>query len=159
MTTLSINGRTHTLDVDPQTPLLWVLRDALALVGTKFGCGGAFCGACTVHVDGSAARSCVLPVAKAEGRAITTIEGLSPDATHPVQRAWLEIDVPQCGYCQSGQMMSAAALLTRTPRPTDEDISAAMNGNLCRCGTYMRIRQAVRRASELASRPASGGGR
>ncbi len=149
--TLSINGRSHAVDVPPDTPLLWVLRDTLDLVGTKFGCGGAFCGACTVHVDGVATRSCTLPAAKAVGRQITTIEGLSPDGTHPVQRAWEEIDVPQCGYCQAGQVMTAAALLARTPKPGDEAIAAAMNGNLCRCGTYLRIRQAIRRASEIAS--------
>jgi isoquinoline 1-oxidoreductase alpha subunit len=157
--TLSINGRTQPVDVAPDTPLLWVLRDALDLVGTKFGCGGGFCGACTVHIDGVATRSCTVPAAKAVGRQITTIEGLSPTGTHPVQQAWEEIDVPQCGYCQAGQVMTAAALLASTPKPTDEEIAAAMNGNLCRCGTYLRIRQAVRRASEIASTSSSGGGR
>ena len=148
---LSINRRSVELDVDPDMPLLWALRDQLDLVGTKFGCGGGFCGACTVHVDGVATRSCTLPVGKAAGRQLTTIEGLSGPALHPVQRAWLEIDVPQCGYCQAGQIMSAAALLARTPNPSDEQIAAAMNGNICRCGTYVRIRQAVRRAAELGA--------
>lgn len=157
--TLSINGRAHPVDVEPDTPLLWVLRDALNLVGAKFGCGGGFCGACTVHVDEVATRSCTVQVSKVAGRRITTIEGLSQDGTHPVQRAWEEIDVPQCGYCQAGQMMSAASLLARTPKPSDEEIAAAMNGNLCRCGTYLRIRQAVRRASEMSAASASGGGR
>jgi isoquinoline 1-oxidoreductase subunit alpha len=157
-TTLSVNGRAHAVDVEPDTPLLWVLRDVLDLVGTKFGCGGGFCGACTVHVDGVATRSCTLPIAKVDGRRITTIEGLSPSGTHPVQRAWEEIDVPQCGYCQAGQIMSAAALLSKTPKPSDDEIAAAMNGNLCRCGTYLRIRQAVKRASELASGPITRGG-
>lgn len=145
---LSINGRVLTTDLDPETPLLWVLRDQLNLVGTKFGCGEGFCGACTVHVDGTATRSCTLPLGQVAGRAITTIEGLA--APHPVQQAWQELDVPQCGYCQAGQIMTAAALLARTPNPSDEEIVAAMNGNLCRCGTYVRIRQAVRRATELA---------
>ncbi len=165
---LNVNNRTLQVDVEVDTPLLWVLRDDLFLVGTKFGCGGGFCGACTVHVDGAATRSCQLVVTKAQGRQITTIEGLSTgnrqpvtDITqlHPVQRAWAEIDVPQCGYCQGGQMMSAAALLARTPNPTDEEIAAAMNGNLCRCGTYIRIRQAVRRAVELNSGTSAGGGK
>jgi isoquinoline 1-oxidoreductase alpha subunit len=164
-----VNGRQHRLDADPEMPLLWALRDALGLVGTKFGCGGGFCGACTVHVDGAATRSCTLPVAKAAGRAIVTIEGLSsvtPDTggkpgvespLHPVQRAWVELDVAQCGYCQAGQIMTAAALLARTPEPSDEQIAAAMNGNLCRCGTYMRIREAVRRAaSQRSTRSARG---
>lgn len=158
-TTLTINGRSHTVAVDPDTPLLWVLRDTLDLVGAKFGCGGGFCGACTVHVDGRGVRACTLPIEKAAGRRITTIEGLSPDGAHPVQRAWEEIDVPQCGYCQAGQMMTAAALLAVNGRPGDEEIAAAMHGNLCRCGTYLRIRQAVRRAAEIAAAPASGGGR
>lgn len=161
---LSINRRRVEVDVDPDLPLLWALRDQLGLVGTKFGCGGGFCGACTVHVDGVATRSCTLPVSKAAGRQITTIEGLQSGpgsrepgtapqglALHPVQRAWLEIDVPQCGYCQAGQIMSAAALLARTPNPTDEQITAAMNGNICRCGTYIRIREAVRRAASLST--------
>lgn len=159
---LSINNRPVQLDIDPDTPLLWALRDELGLVGTKFGCGGGFCGACTVHVDGAATRSCTTPVSAVAGRRITTIEGLSSqpgvgsrepgvDHIHPIQRAWLEIDVPQCGYCQAGQIMTAAALLARTPNPSDEEITAAMNGNLCRCGTYVRIREAVRRASHLAA--------
>jgi isoquinoline 1-oxidoreductase subunit alpha len=152
---LSINRRSVEVDADPGMPLLWALRDHLNLVGTKFGCGGGFCGACTVHVDGVATRSCSLPISKVAGRDITTIEGLSgsvpPAALHPVQRAWLEIDVPQCGYCQAGQIMSAAALLARTPNPSDEQIVAAMNGNICRCGTYVRIKQAVRRAVELGA--------
>ncbi len=158
-TTLSVNGRAYAVDVEPDTPLLWALRDALNLVGTKFGCGGGFCGACTVHIDGVATRSCMLPVSKVGGRAVTTIEGLSPDGAHPVQRAWEEIDVPQCGYCQVGQIMTAASLLAKTPTPNDEEIAAAMNGNLCRCGTYLRIRQAVRRAADLARSAASGGER
>ena len=152
--TLFINGHSVNVDVDPEMPLLWALRDKLDLVGTKFGCGGGFCGACTVHVDGVATRSCTLPVARAAGRQITTIEGLQINretgiALHPVQRAWMELDVPQCGYCQTGQMMTAAALLARTPNPSDEQIVTAMNGNICRCGTYVRIRQAVRRAAEM----------
>jgi isoquinoline 1-oxidoreductase alpha subunit len=158
---LTINNRSVQLDLDPDTPLLWALRDHLNLVGTKFGCGGGFCGACTVHLDGVATRSCSTAVSAAAGRRITTIEGLSTQPgvgsresgvapIHPVQQAWLEIDVPQCGYCQAGQIMSAAALLARTPNPSDDEITAAMNGNICRCGTYIRIRQAVRRASELA---------
>jgi isoquinoline 1-oxidoreductase alpha subunit len=152
--TLFINGHSVNVDVDPEMPLLWALRDKLDLAGTKFGCGGGFCGACTVHVDGVATRSCTLPVARAAGRQITTIEGLQIDreagiTLHPVQQAWMEMDVPQCGYCQTGQMMTAAALLARTPNPSDEQIVAAMNGNICRCGTYVRIRQAVRRAAEL----------
>ncbi len=159
---LSVNNRPVSLDLDPDTPLLWALRDHLSLVGTKFGCGGGFCGACTVHLDGAATRACVTPVSAATNRRITTIEGLSNlpgagsrdsgvDPIHPVQQAWLELDVPQCGYCQAGQIMTAAALLARTPNPSDEEITAAMNGNICRCGTYARIRQAVRRATELAA--------
>jgi isoquinoline 1-oxidoreductase alpha subunit len=156
---LSINRLSVKVDADPETPLLWALRDQLGLVGTKFGCGGGFCGACTIHVDGAAARSCTLPLGKAVGREITTIEGIgarspAPGARqelHPVQRAWLEIDVPQCGYCQAGQIMSAAALLARTPNPSDEQITAAMNGNICRCGTYVRIREAVRRAASFSN--------
>ena len=163
---LTVNRRKVDLDVDPEMPLLWALRDHLDLVGTKFGCGGGFCGACTVHVDGIATRSCTLPVAKAAGRQITTIEGLAattapsgaaePVALHAVQRAWEDIDVPQCGYCQAGQIMTAAAFLARTPNPSDEEIRAAMNGNICRCGTYIRIRQAVRRAAELGLQPTAG---
>jgi isoquinoline 1-oxidoreductase subunit alpha len=154
---LSVNGRSQTLNVDPEMPLLWVLRDSLGLVGTKFGCGGGFCGACTVHVDGVATRSCTLPVGKAANHAIVTIEGLAAgDTLHAVQRAWTELDVAQCGYCQAGQIMTAAALLTRTPTPTDEQIATGMSGNLCRCGTYMRIREAVRRAASLAAGTAAG---
>ena len=149
--TLTINGRAQQVDVAADTPLLWVLRDALDLVGTKFGCGGGFCGACTVHVDGRARRACQLPIGDVGGAQITTIEGLSADNAHPVQRAWQELDVPQCGYCQAGQIMTAAALLARTPNPSDDDIVSAMSGNICRCGTYMRIRRAVRRAASLTS--------
>ncbi len=143
---LTINGKQHTVDVDPETPLLWVLRDTLGLTGTKFGCGKALCGACTVHLDGEAIRSCVTRVADVEGKAVTTIEGLSPDRSHPLQQVWIAEEVPQCGYCQSGQIMSAAALLALKPNPTDEDIDAAMVGNICRCGTYQRIRRAIHRA-------------
>ena len=144
---IEVNGATHQLDVDGDTPLLWVLRDVLGMTGTKFGCGMALCGACTVHLDGAAIRSCVTPVRAAAGKNVTTIEGLSPDSSHPVQRAWIELDVPQCGYCQSGQIMSAAALLKDTPRPSDDDIDAAMSGNVCRCGTYQRIRAAIKHAA------------
>jgi aerobic-type carbon monoxide dehydrogenase small subunit (CoxS/CutS family) len=147
---LDVNGRAIETDATPDTPLLWVLRDHLNLTGTKFGCGMALCGACTVHLDGTPIRSCVTPAAAAEGRRITTIEGLPRDRSHPVQRAWLELDVPQCGYCQSGQIMSAVALLAANPAPSDADIDAAMAGNICRCGTYPRIRKAIRRAAELA---------
>jgi aerobic-type carbon monoxide dehydrogenase small subunit (CoxS/CutS family) len=150
MITLNVNGRSIEVDVDPQTPLLWVLRDTVGLTGTKYGCGMALCGACTVHLDGEPVRSCVTPVSATGAQKITTIEGLSKDRSHPVQRAWMEIDVPQCGYCQSGQIMSAAALLAKTPKPTDADIDAAMAGNICRCGTYQRIRAAIHRAAELA---------
>ena len=146
-TKLTVNGKTHEVDADPDTPLLWVLRDHLGLTGTKYGCGIARCGACTVHVDGTAAKSCQLPVSAVEGMTITTIEGLSDDSTHPLQVAWIEEQVPQCGYCQSGQIMAAAALLAGTPKPTDADIDAAMSGNICRCGTYQRIRKAVHRAA------------
>ena len=148
---LLVNGERRTVEVTPDTPLLWVLRDTLALVGTKFGCGQALCGACTVHLDGRARRACTLPVSDVGTAAITTIEGLSADGSHPVQRAWLEIDVPQCGWCQAGQIMSAAALLAERPSPSDDEILTAMNGNLCRCGTYLRIRRAVRRAAELSA--------
>ncbi len=144
---LSINGAEREVDAPPDMPLLWVLRDLVGLTGTKFGCGIAQCGACTVHLDGTPRRSCVLPVSAAVGKAITTIEGLSPNGTHPVQRAWAELDVVQCGYCQSGQIMSAAALLKAKPDPTDADIDAAMTGNICRCGTYQRVRAAVHRAA------------
>ena len=146
--TFTVNGKSATVDVAPDTPLLWVLRDVLDLKGTKYGCGISQCGACTVHVKGVATRSCVLPVSAVRGSEITTIEGLSPAGTHPLQRAWEELDIPQCGYCQAGQLMSAAALLAKTPRPTDADIDAAMNGNLCRCATYLRIRQGIHRAAE-----------
>ena len=144
---LNINGKKQQLDVDPATPLLWVLRDHLGLVGTKYGCGIAACGACTVHLDGSAVRSCVLPVSGAADKKITTIEGLSEHGDHPVQKAWLEHDVPQCGYCQAGQIMSAAALLDKTPNPTDAEINAAMHANICRCGTYTRIKAAIKTAA------------
>jgi len=149
--TLKVNGKQLQADVDPNTPLLWVLRDSLGLTGTKYGCGMAQCGACTVILDGEAIRSCVKKVADATGKEITTIEGLSNDLSHPLQKAWIEIDVPQCGYCQSGQIMSAAVLLKEKPKPTDQDIDEAMSGNICRCGTYSRIRQAIHRAAELKS--------
>jgi aerobic-type carbon monoxide dehydrogenase small subunit (CoxS/CutS family) len=145
MATLNINGRPVTVKVEDDTPLLWVLRDHLGLTGTKFGCGVAQCGACTVHVDGAATRSCVLPVSAVEGRSVTTIEGLGGD--HPVQTAWVDADVPQCGYCQSGQIMSAVALLADTPSPSDDQIDRGMRGNLCRCGTYPRIRRAISQAA------------
>jgi isoquinoline 1-oxidoreductase alpha subunit len=149
---LTINGKTVEVDVEADTPLLWALRDTLGMTGTKYGCGMALCGACTVHIDGEPVRSCVTPVsAVTEQQKITTIEGLSADRSHPVQKAWIELDVPQCGYCQSGQIMSAAALLAKTAQPTDADIDAAMAGNLCRCGTYQRIRAAIHRAAELKS--------
>jgi len=144
---LQINGREYEADVDADTPLLWVLRDNLHLVGTKFGCGIAQCGACTVHLNGAAVRSCMLPVSAVGVNKVTTIEGLSADGEHPVQQAWMEVDVPQCGYCQVGQIMSAAALLNKNPKPTEDQISTAMNGNICRCGTYHRIREAVLLAS------------
>ena len=149
---LNVNGKTHEVDAPPEMPLLWVLRDLLGLTGTKYGCGMAQCGACTVHIEGEAHRSCVLPVSEVGPRAVTTIEGLGPAAggLHPVQRAWVEMQVPQCGYCQSGQIMQAAALLRDTPTPTDAEIDAAMAGNLCRCATYERIRAAIHRAAELA---------
>ena len=149
MITLTLNGAPQNIDADGDTPLLWALRDHLSLTGTKFGCGMALCGACTVHVDGAATRSCVLPLGAVAGKSITTIEGLSVDSSHAVQKAWLEIDVPQCGYCQSGQIMSAAALLKSNPKPNDADIDAAMSGNICRCGTYPRIRKAIHRAADL----------
>lgn len=145
---LTINGKAHTLDVDPAMPLLWAIRDVAGLTGTKYGCGKALCGACVVHLDGQPVRSCSFPVSAAAGRAITTIEGLSEDGDHPVQRAWRELNVPQCGYCQSGQIMSAVALLEQNPEPSDADIDTAMSGNICRCGTYTRIRQAIRKAAE-----------
>jgi isoquinoline 1-oxidoreductase alpha subunit len=148
--TLNVNGKSSTVDVPGDMPLLWVLRDVLNFKGTKFGCGIGQCGACTVQIDGRAVRSCQTVVSKASGR-ITTIEGLSPDGTHPVQIAWQELDVPQCGYCQAGQIMSAAALLAQKPVPTDAEINNAMNGNLCRCGTYVRIREAIHRAATLGT--------
>jgi len=149
MTTITVNNQVVNVDAEPDTPLLWVLRDHLGMTGTKFGCGMALCGACTVHINGAATRSCVLPLSAVAGKSITTIEGLSADRSHAVQKAWLEIDVPQCGYCQSGQIMSAVALLKTHPKPSDADIDAAMSGNICRCGTYPRIRKAIHRAAEL----------
>ena len=146
---LTVNGKSSTVDVPQDMPLLWVLRDVLNLRGTKYGCGIGQCGACTVHFGGRAVRACQTPIAAAEGAQITTIEGLSLDGSHPVQLAWAEFDVPQCGYCQAGQIMSAAALLAKTPKPTDQDIDSAMNGNICRCGTYLRIRQAIHKAAAL----------
>jgi isoquinoline 1-oxidoreductase subunit alpha len=145
---IRVNGRTATVDAPPDTPLLWVLRDVLNLHGTKYGCGIGQCGACTVHLGGQAIRSCLTPVSAAANASITTIEGLSPDGTHPLQKAWIAADVPQCGYCQSGQIMAAAALLKKTPHPTDDDIDSAMSGNLCRCGTYVRIRRAIHQAAK-----------
>jgi len=145
--TLSVNGETRELDVDPEMPLLWALRDHLQLTGTKFGCGVALCGACTVHIDGQPARSCVTPVSAVQGKRVTTIEGLSTPAAHAVQAAWIALNVPQCGYCQSGQVMSAAALLASNPRPSDADIDSAMAGNICRCATYVRIRSAIHQAA------------
>ncbi|NJX14225.1 (2Fe-2S)-binding protein [Tamlana crocina] len=146
---LNINDQSYAVDVDGDTPMLWVLRDHLELLGTKFGCGIGMCGACTVHFDGSAVRSCLLRVSAVGDSKITTIEGLSEEGDHPVQQAWLEHDVPQCGYCQAGQIMSAASLLKENPNPSDEDIDLAMNGNICRCGTYVRIKQAIKTASKL----------
>jgi isoquinoline 1-oxidoreductase alpha subunit len=150
MSTFTVNGKTHSFNGDPETPLLWYLRDLAGMTGTKFGCGRALCGACTVHVDGAAARSCVTPMGSIGGRAITTIEGLSPDGMHPVQVAWRELNVAQCGFCQSGQIMQAAVLLKATPKPSDSEIDASMSGNICRCGTYPRIRAAIKRAAERA---------
>jgi aerobic-type carbon monoxide dehydrogenase small subunit (CoxS/CutS family) len=149
MISFSVNGKPRQVDVPPEMPLLWVLRESLNLTGTKYGCGIAVCGACTVHVDGTAVRSCVTPASAVAGRRVTTIEGLSERGDHPVQRAWTEVDVPQCGYCQSGQIMSAAALLARKAAPTDADIDDGMSGNICRCGTYQRIRAAIHRAAAL----------
>ena len=149
--TFKVNGKSATVDVPGDTPLLWVLRDVLDLKGTKYGCGVAQCGACTVHVKGVATRSCSVPVSAVSGAEVTTIEGLSRDGTHPLQRAWEELDVPQCGYCQAGQIMSCAALLARTPNPSDDEIVTAMNGNICRCGTYVRVKEAVRRAAATAT--------
>jgi isoquinoline 1-oxidoreductase alpha subunit len=158
----TLNGKRQSVDVPGQMPLLWVLRDTLGLTGTKFGCGLQLCGACTVHINGVATRSCGTSIASVANKTVTTIEGLSPDATHAVQRAWVEVDVPQCGYCQSGQIMSAAALIAQKPNPTDSDIDQAMRGNLCRCGTYSAIREAIHRASRYAgnaSKVGTGGGR
>ena len=158
-TTFTVNGKRTTVDVPPEMPLLWVLRDVLDLKGTKYGCGIGQCSACTVHVKGVATRSCRTTVARVAGSEVTTIEGLSLDGAHPVQRAWEAIDVPQCGYCQAGQIMSAAALLAKIPKPTDADIDTAMNGNLCRCATYLRIREAIHRAAMLPAANASSSGR
>jgi isoquinoline 1-oxidoreductase alpha subunit len=155
--TFKVNGQSRTVDVPADMPLLWVLRDVLDLKGTKFGCGIAQCGACTVHVNGTAIRSCQRRVGTVEGAEVRTIEGLSPDGSHPLQRAWEELDVPQCGYCQAGQLMSAAALLAKTPNPTDDQIDTAMNGNICRCATYLRIRAAIHKAA--GSAPAAVGAR
>jgi isoquinoline 1-oxidoreductase subunit alpha len=147
--TLTVNGKESTIDVDPAMPLLWAIRESLQLTGTKYGCGMAQCGACTVHIDGEAVRSCVAPVSRAIGKKVTTIEGLSQNLSHPLQRAWMEEEVPQCGYCQSGQIMAAAVLLRENSKPTDTDINDAMAGNICRCGTYPRIRRAIHRAAAL----------
>lgn len=155
---LNVNGQTSTVDVPADMPLLWVIRDVLNLKGTKYGCGIAQCGACTVHVGGLPVRSCSLPVSQVGGKPVTTLEGLSADGTHPLQVAWQDLDVPQCGYCQAGQIMSAAALLAKTPKPTDKDIDAAMSGNLCRCATYLRIRAAVHKAAEMSPTSASAAG-
>ena len=144
---LEINGKEHEVDADPEMPLLWVLRDLLGLTGTKFGCGEALCGACTVHLDGIAVRACVTPLSRAKGRKVTTIEGLSAKGDHPLQKAWADLGVPQCGYCQAGQIMTAAALLAANPHPNDADIDRSLAGNLCRCGTYVRIRAAIKRAA------------
>ena len=148
--TFTVNGKSTTVDVPADMPLLWVIRDVLDLKGTKFGCGAGLCGACTVHLDGRAIRSCQTPVSTVASKQVTTLEGLSADGTHPLQIAWQEIDVPQCGYCQAGQIMSAAALLARTPKPTDADIDTAMTGNLCRCATYLRIREAIHKAAAMS---------
>jgi len=150
--TFTVNGRQQSVDVAPQMPLLWVLRDNLGMTGTKFGCGMGLCGACTVHIDGQASRSCSTPISNVAGKRVTTIEGLSADGSHPVQKAWVEADVPQCGYCQPGQIMSAAALLSSKPKPTDAEIDSAMRGNICRCGTYQSIRAAIHRAAQGGSR-------
>jgi aerobic-type carbon monoxide dehydrogenase small subunit (CoxS/CutS family) len=147
----TLNGKAQSVDVPAQMPLLWVLRDTLGMTGTKFGCGMALCGACTVHQNGQAIRACITPISSVAGKNITTIEGLSPDSTHAVQKAWIELDVPQCGYCQSGQIMAAAALLAKKARPSDADIDEVMRGNICRCGTYQSIRAAIHRASEIMS--------
>jgi isoquinoline 1-oxidoreductase alpha subunit len=147
--TFTVNGESKTVEVDPQMPLLWVLRDTLNMTGTKFGCGMALCGACTVHINGEPSRSCITAISSVAGKKVTTIEGLSTDGTHPVQKAWIAEDVPQCGYCQSGQIMSAAALLSKKSNPTDAEIDEAMSGNICRCGTYQRIRKAIHRAASV----------
>jgi aerobic-type carbon monoxide dehydrogenase small subunit (CoxS/CutS family) len=149
MISLQVNGKRYEVEVQPNTPLLWVIRESLGLTGTKYGCGISQCGVCTVHVNGEAIRSCVTPVSSVAGKEIVTIEGLSADGSHPVQQAWMAEDVPQCGYCHSGQIMAAAALLAKNPRPSDTDIDRAMSGNLCRCGTYQRIRRAIHRAAEM----------
>ncbi|OJH37829.1 (2Fe-2S)-binding protein [Cystobacter ferrugineus] len=146
---LKLNGTERELEVDPEMPLLWALRDVLGLTGTKYGCGQALCGSCVVHLDGEAVRACVTPVSRAAGRHVTTIEGLSADGSHPLQKAWVELAVPQCGFCQSGQIMTAAALLAKKPKPTDNEIDQSMSGNLCRCGTYTRIRCAIKKAAGL----------
>ncbi len=156
--TFKVNGQSRTVDVPSDMPLLWVLRDVLELKGTKFGCGAAQCGACTVHINGLPERSCVRPIASIAGADVMTIEGLSPDGSHPLQRAWEELDVPQCGYCQAGQLMAAAALLKKNPRPTDADIDAAMSGNICRCATYTRIRQAIHAAAGTTTTEAGSNG-
>lgn len=150
MVKLVLNGKPVSVDADPETPLLWAIRDVLGLTGTKYGCGIAQCGACTVHIDGEAQRSCTVSLSAAAGKTVTTIEGLSPDRSHPLQKAWIAEQVPQCGYCQSGQIMQAAALLATKPKPTDADIDSAMAGNICRCGTYHRIRSAIKRAASEA---------
>jgi aerobic-type carbon monoxide dehydrogenase small subunit (CoxS/CutS family) len=155
MISLNVNGKNYQVEVAPDTPLLWVIRESVGLTGTKFGCGMSQCGACTVHVNGEAVRSCVTPVSAVADKEIVTIEGLSPDNSHPVQKAWIEDDVPQCGYCHSGQIMSAVALLAKNPKPSDADIDEAMSGNLCRCGTYQRIRRAIHRASEMMAKGGS----
>jgi len=159
MIKLKVNGAPRQFDGDPDMPLLWFLRDELNLKGTKFGCGMGLCGACTVHINGQTARSCSTPISSVAGKSVTTIEGLSADNDHPVQRAWIEVDVPQCGYCQSGQIMAAAALLNRKPQPTDSDIDEAMRGNICRCGTYVEIRAAIHKASQYRVERSSGGAR
>lgn len=156
MVTFTVNGTNRLFDGDPEMPLLWYLRDEARLTGTRFGCGAGLCGSCTVHVDGRAVRSCQTRMQTVQGKRVTTIEGLSADGNHPLQKAWVDLDVSQCGYCQAGQIMAAAALLARTPAPSDEEIAAGMNGNLCRCGTYMRIREAVRRAASIATSSAAG---
>jgi isoquinoline 1-oxidoreductase subunit alpha len=157
--TFTLNGKPQSVDVPPDMPLLWVLRDTLGMTGTKFGCGMALCGACTVHINGNAVRSCVTQISSVAGKSVTTIEGLSPDASHTIQQAWIEEDVPQCGYCQSGQIMNAAALLKHRPQPTDSDIDQIMRGNLCRCATYIHIRMAIHRAAEIAARMKAQGGK